>query len=185
MSRQEFDNIIKTINDDISKSINNNLNNYYTKIEFDLSLVNTFKDLLLKLPEHISLKMKYDDLLFHYNNIKNKYEESIQQNISLTINECNQSFKSQESQIIIYTDGACKGNPGDGGWGVIILFDNKETKLYGGQENTTNNQMELLATIKALQYFKEPKNIQINTDSKYVKNGITYWIISWNSSLEI
>ena len=83
----------------------------------------------------------------------------------------------------IYTDGACSGNPGIGGWGAIIISpNNKSTNLCGGSYNTTNNQMELTAVIKALQYFKESMNILIFTDSKYVMNGIKIWIINWKKN---
>ena len=75
--------------------------------------------------------------------------------------------------VNIYTDGACRGNPGDGGWGVLIEFENISKEYFGGETNTTNNQMELMATIKALENFVIKKKIIIFTDSKYVKDGIT------------
>ena len=79
--------------------------------------------------------------------------------------------------IKIYTDGACSGNPGVGGWGTVIINKNgKKAELYGGKNQTTNNQMELMATIKALEYFKTKQDITIYTDSKYVKDGISSWI---------
>ena len=81
--------------------------------------------------------------------------------------------------IRIYTDGACRGNPGPGGWGVLILKDNEEIKLNGGQNDTTNNQMELTAVIKALDFFSESTEIEIFTDSKYVMDGITEYIKKW------
>ena len=81
--------------------------------------------------------------------------------------------------IRIYTDGACKGNPGPGGWGALILKDNEEIKLNGGQNDTTNNQMELTAVIKALNFFSESSEIEIYTDSKYVMDGITEYIKKW------
>ncbi len=82
--------------------------------------------------------------------------------------------------ISIYTDGACSGNPGIGGWGAIIL-DNKNPPilLNGGEENTTNNRMELCAAIKAISYFKKKQNLEIFTDSKYLKDGIESWIHKW------
>jgi ribonuclease HI len=86
------------------------------------------------------------------------------------------------NKILIYTDGACKGNPGPGGWGVVIIENNKETELYGKENNTTNNIMELTAPIKALEYFKSKKNIIIYTDSNYVKLGITDWINKWKKN---
>lgn len=83
-------------------------------------------------------------------------------------------------KITIYTDGACSGNPGIGGWGVVILIPGDDPiHLNGGSKNTTNNQMELTAAIEGLQYFKESKQILIFTDSKYVMNGIESWIKNW------
>ena len=86
-------------------------------------------------------------------------------------------------QVEIYTDGACRGNPGPGGWGVLLRSDGHEKELCGGQLDTTNNQMELLAAIKALESLKEPCKINLFTDSKYVKNGITQWIINWKRKI--
>ena len=85
--------------------------------------------------------------------------------------------------ISIYTDGACSGNPGIGGWGgIIIIPEKKPIHLYGGLDLTTNNQMELTASIKTLKYFNEHQNITIYTDSKYVMNGIESWIINWKKN---
>ena len=85
--------------------------------------------------------------------------------------------------ITIYTDGACSGNPGIGGWGVVILIpEKKPIHLHGGANNTTNNQMELKAAIMGLKYFNIPQNITIFTDSKYVLNGIESWIIKWKKN---
>ena len=83
------------------------------------------------------------------------------------------------NEIIIYTDGACKGNPGPGGWGVVIIENNNETELYGKEINTTNNIMEMTAAIKGLQFFKLKRNITLYTDSNYLKLGITKWIHGW------
>ena len=85
--------------------------------------------------------------------------------------------------VTIYTDGACSGNPGIGGWGVVILL-NKQEPIYlnGGLNLTTNNQMELTAAIRAFQYFSETQDITIYTDSKYVMNGIESWIIGWKKN---
>ena len=82
--------------------------------------------------------------------------------------------------ITIYTDGACSGNPGIGGWGVVII-DNKDkiTLLNGGEKITTNNRMELTAAINAILYFKKKHNLEIFTDSKYLKDGIESWIHRW------
>ena len=89
----------------------------------------------------------------------------------------------------IYTDGACVGNPGPGGWAAIILTDNEKKEIFGGEKLTTNNRMELTATIKALEYCvtkegKQPslKQIRIYTDSTYVKEGITVWISNWEKN---
>jgi len=81
--------------------------------------------------------------------------------------------------IKIYTDGSCIGNPGKGGWAAIIFNNNEKKILKGSKDLTTNNQMELTATIKALEYISTKDNIQIYTDSKYVKQGITEWITKW------
>ena len=78
-----------------------------------------------------------------------------------------------ENTIKIFTDGACKGNPGLGGWGALIIENGEEKEIYGGSFNTTNNKMELTATIEALKFYKDPKSIELYTDSKYVKDGIT------------
>ena len=85
--------------------------------------------------------------------------------------------------ITIYTDGACSGNPGIGGWGAVILeINKKDTFLNGGNDNTTNNQMELTAAIEALKYFKNRQIIKLITDSKYVKDGIQSWIQNWKKN---
>ena len=84
--------------------------------------------------------------------------------------------------IKIYTDGSCIGNPGNGGWGAIIIKDGKKTQIKGSKKNTTNNQMELLAPIKALKKIPRGSKVQIFTDSKYVKSGITEWIHNWKKN---
>ena len=81
--------------------------------------------------------------------------------------------------IKIYTDGSCLGNPGNGGWAAIIIEGEKQTHIKGNQKDTTNNQMELLAPIKALKEIPYGSKVQIFTDSKYVKSGITEWIHNW------
>mgnify|MGYP001481073171 CR=1 FL=1 len=83
------------------------------------------------------------------------------------------------SPVTIYTDGACRGNPGPGGWGVLIIENNNEITLFGGEKNTTNNQMEMTAAIEGLSYFEERTYIEIYTDSSYLKDGIESWIPSW------
>ena len=86
-------------------------------------------------------------------------------------------------KIKVYTDGACSGNPGIGGWGAIILVDDKKhIYLKGGSQDTTNNKMELTAAIESLKFFSISSEIQIFTDSKYVKNGIETWINNWKKN---
>ena len=79
----------------------------------------------------------------------------------------------------IYTDGACRGNPGPGGWGVLLRFNDKEKELWGGEAGTTNNRMELMAAIRALEALKRPSRVKLYTDSLYVMKGITTWIHDW------
>ena len=86
------------------------------------------------------------------------------------------------SEITIYTDGACSGNPGKGGWGAIIILSDEKKYLSGFKALTTNNQMELTATIESLKSIVEPSNIKLYTDSQYVKNGITSWILNWKKN---
>ncbi len=81
--------------------------------------------------------------------------------------------------MIIYTDGACKGNPGPGGWGVLMQYKDVKKELYGGEKQTTNNRMELTAAIEALSALKRPSQIDLHTDSKYVLQGITEWLQNW------
>ena len=87
-----------------------------------------------------------------------------------------------DKRVTLYTDGACKGNPGPGGWGVVIIENNNETELYGKEINTTNNIMEMTAAIKGLQFFKLKRNITLYTDSNYLKLGITSWIYGWKKN---
>jgi ribonuclease HI len=81
--------------------------------------------------------------------------------------------------IEAFTDGACKGNPGPGGWGVLLRYEGKEKTLHGGEPHTTNNRMELRAAIEALNVLKEPCSVELTTDSQYVIKGITEWIAGW------
>ena len=81
--------------------------------------------------------------------------------------------------IEVFTDGACRGNPGPGGWGVLLIIDGKESSLFGGEKDTTNNRMELTAAIKALEVFKQESKLSLTTDSTYVKDGITKWLDNW------
>jgi ribonuclease HI len=82
-------------------------------------------------------------------------------------------------RVAMFTDGACKGNPGPGGWGVLLRFGEREKELFGGERQTTNNRMELLAVIRGLEALKRRCAVDITTDSQYVKNGITQWIHNW------
>ena len=79
----------------------------------------------------------------------------------------------------MFTDGACRGNPGPGGWGVLLRMGAREKELSGGERLTTNNRMELLAAIRGLEALKKPCRVRLNTDSTYVRDGITRWIYNW------
>jgi len=81
--------------------------------------------------------------------------------------------------VVVYTDGACKGNPGPGGWGALLRWGDHEKELFGGEARTTNNRMELTAVIEALTALKLRSQVAIYTDSEYVRNGITTWIHNW------
>jgi ribonuclease HI len=82
-------------------------------------------------------------------------------------------------QVDIFTDGACRGNPGPGGWGAILRYGDKEKELFGGERHTTNNRMELMAAIQALEALKDPCEVNLTTDSQYVRKGITEWLANW------
>jgi ribonuclease HI len=81
--------------------------------------------------------------------------------------------------VVIHTDGACSGNPGPGGWGAILEFADKKRELKGGEPHTTNNRMELMAAIRALETLKRPCPVDLHTDSQYLRNGIMSWIATW------
>jgi len=83
------------------------------------------------------------------------------------------------TEVVIYTDGACSGNPGPGGWGVVMRWQGKEKELYGFDPVTTNNRMELMAAIQALEALQRPTTVSLHTDSKYLLDGITKWIPNW------
>lgn len=83
--------------------------------------------------------------------------------------------------IEIFTDGACKGNPGPGGWGALLRFNGKEKELCGGEKDTTNNRMELMAAIEGLRALSERCQVDLTTDSQYVRKGITEWLVNWKA----
>jgi len=87
-----------------------------------------------------------------------------------------------KDKVIIHTDGACSGNPGPGGWGVIMDYNSTRKELFGGEANTTNNRMELRAAIEALNALKRPCTVEMHVDSQYVKDGIGKWIHGWKKN---
>ena len=91
-------------------------------------------------------------------------------------------MKSNKPSVIIYTDGAYKGNPGLGGWGVVLRSGEREKHLYGGEKNTTNNRMEMMAVIEALKALKSSCHIQLFTDSQYVNRGVNEWLQNWKKA---
>ena len=89
---------------------------------------------------------------------------------------------SDRDVIEVFTDGACSGNPGPGGWGVLLRWRGHEKELWGGEVETTNNRMELMAAIEALRALKRPSRVALHTDSTYVRDGITQWIHGWKNN---
>jgi len=87
-----------------------------------------------------------------------------------------------EAAVVIFTDGACSGNPGPGGWGAILIYGDHRKEILDGEAETTNNRMELMAAIKALEALKKPSRVELHTDSSYLKNGITGWIVRWKAN---
>ena len=83
------------------------------------------------------------------------------------------------TEVVIYTDGACSGNPGPGGWGVVMRWQGTEKEMYGAEPLTTNNRMELMAAIQALEALQRPAKVRLHTDSRYLLDGITKWIKGW------
>jgi len=83
--------------------------------------------------------------------------------------------------VIVYTDGACRGNPGPGGWGAVLRYNGHEKKLHGGEHATTNNRMELMAAIRALESLREPCHVTLYTDSNYLRLGLTEWLPQWHA----
>ena len=99
----------------------------------------------------------------------------------MTETECEkpESNVGSRPKVVIYTDGACSGNPGPGGWGAILMSGTHRKELNGGEEETTNNRMELTAAIAALEALKRPSDVELWTDSTYVRDGITKWLAGW------
>jgi len=93
----------------------------------------------------------------------------------------NRTSKDDKSLVEIFTDGACSGNPGPGGWGALLRWRDEEREIWGGVSVTTNNRMELTAAIRAFETLKRPAKILLHTDSTYLKDGITQWISKWKS----
>jgi ribonuclease HI len=91
------------------------------------------------------------------------------------------SAEIKQQTVEIYADGACKGNPGPGGWGAWLQYDGKEKSMHGGEQLTTNNRMELTGVIRALEVLKRPCHVKIYTDSVYVQKGMTEWITGWKA----
>ncbi len=88
---------------------------------------------------------------------------------------------NKKNPVVIYTDGACSGNPGPGGWGSVLLYNGHRRELSGGESQTTNNRMEMIAVIVALETLKRPCAVELHTDSKYVMQGITEWLPNWKA----
>ena len=89
--------------------------------------------------------------------------------------------RGERKVVKVYTDGACRGNPGPGGCGALLMTEGHERELWGGERSTTNNRMELLAAIRALEALKRPCRVELHTDSAYLRNGITTWLKSWKA----
>lgn len=86
------------------------------------------------------------------------------------------------SLVEIFTDGACKGNPGPGGWGALLRYEGRQKELYGGESDTTNNRMEMTAAVEALKCLKRPCQVRLTTDSQYLRKGITEWLKGWKKN---
>jgi len=97
----------------------------------------------------------------------------------VVISKTNNKAVVVTGKVIIYTDGACKGNPGPGGWGALITHNGESVELCGGDADTTNNRMELMAAIKAFESLDKPSSVQVNADSKYLLDGIISWLPNW------
>jgi ribonuclease HI len=89
-------------------------------------------------------------------------------------------MSSQPDQVVeIFTDGACRGNPGPGGWGAVVRYGRREKEIYGGEGATTNNRMEIMAAIRGLEILTRPSDVHVYTDSEYLRKGITQWVAAW------
>jgi len=93
--------------------------------------------------------------------------------------EGSSSSDSKSNIVDVFTDGACSGNPGPGGWGAILRWRGQEREMHGGEPETTNNRMEMMAAIQALETLKRPMQVRLHTDSTYVRDGITKWMANW------
>lgn len=125
------------------------------------------------------------ELKLRISGIKGIYdsEKMTANTITKTLNNSKDKTPTKAQPVNVYTDGACKGNPGPGGWGSIIVLDEKEIELCGGEKSTTNNRMELIAVLEALSYFTHPRDIVLTTDSKYVVDAIEKgWLESWKNN---
>ena len=89
------------------------------------------------------------------------------------------SPSGSEKEVLIYTDGACRGNPGPGGWAALLIYEHKEKMISGFEGHTTNNRMEMLAAVEGLRALTKPSSVQLFTDSRYLKDGITLWLPKW------
>jgi len=85
------------------------------------------------------------------------------------------------AEVVIFTDGSCRGNPGPGGWGAILTYRGHQREIWGGEAHTTNNRMELMGAIQALEALKRPCRVELHTDSQYVREGITQWLALWKA----
>ena len=113
---------------------------------------------------------------------KLRFQQSVAQHARLRRRAVGAGGVSSQLPVIIHTDGACSGNPGPGGWGAILKFGDVEKELKGGEAHTTNNRMELMAAISALEALKKPCTVDLYTDSQYVRQGITGWIHGWKKN---
>ncbi len=159
------------------------IRNKENKLKQRESQIKEKEEYLLELER--SLK-KYADLIGYkedYTPPKNQADKLKEQR-QTHIQQQKEKHAHDKKEIIIYTDGSCLGNPGKGGWGVYMIYGDHEKELYGGEVNTTNNRMEMQATIEAMKYFEDPYKYKlvIHTDSSYVQKGITQWMKGWKAN---